>query len=173
MRRRFSVRTVISSVLLLVAATSFAQTANVPLPERADRIVVEKSKREMKLMRGGQVLKSYRVALGAQPVGAKDRQGDHKTPEGIYSVDSKKPNSQFHRALHLSYPSVTDREKARKLGLSPGGDVEIHGLGAKWGWVGAAHRQTNWTDGCIAVTNEEIDEIWPLVEVGTPVEIRP
>jgi murein L,D-transpeptidase YafK len=159
--------------LLLVCTIGFAQTRNAEPATRADRIVVEKSKREMKLMRGSEVLKTYRVALGGQPVGAKDRQGDHKTPEGIYEVDSKKPNSQFHRALHVSYPSPVDRERARKLGVRPGGYVEIHGLGANWGWLGAAHRQRDWTDGCVAVTNQEIDEIWPLVEVGTRVEIRP
>jgi murein L,D-transpeptidase YafK len=172
MKWRFSVWTAIC-VLLLICATTFAQSPNVQSPTRADRIVVEKSKRVMKLMRGSEVLKTYQVALGGQPLGAKDRQGDHKTPEGIYAVDGKKPNSQFHRALHISYPSAVDRDRAKKLGVQPGGDVEIHGLGSMWGWVGAAHRKVDWTDGCIAVTNEEIDEIWPLVEVGTPVEIRP
>ena len=141
--------------------------------KHADKIVIEKSKRTMTLLRGDEVLKTYKVALGGQPVGAKDRQGDHKTPEGSYSVDRKIPNSQFHRALHLSYPSVADRQNAVKLGVRPGGDVEIHGLGAEFGFVGSAHRLHDWTDGCIAVTNEEIDEIWPLVEVGTPVEIIP
>lgn len=138
-----------------------------------DRIVIEKSKRTLTLMSGTKTVKAYKVALGGQPVGAKDRQGDHKTPEGLYSVDAKKTNSQFYKALHISYPSQPDRERARKLGVSPGGDVEIHGLGAKWGWIGAKHRLTDWTDGCIAVTNEEIDEIYPLIKVGTPVEIRP
>ncbi len=138
-----------------------------------DRILIEKSARTMKLMRGNEVLKAYKVALGTQPVGAKERQGDHKTPEGNYIVDGKNPNSQFYRALHISYPSGSDREHARKMGVSPGGDVEIHGLGKGYGWIGAGHRVKDWTDGCIAVTNEEIDEIFPLVAVGTRVEIRP
>ena len=145
-----------------------AQTAS-----RVDGIVIEKSKRMLTLMSGTKRVQTYRVALGGQPVGAKDRQGDHKTPEGIYSVDAKNPNSQFHKALHISYPSQADRANARNLGVSPGGDVEIHGLRAKWGWIGAKHRLTDWTDGCIALTNEEIDEIYPLIKVGTPVEIRP
>src|SRR5690349_12018456 len=97
-----------------------------------DRIVIEKSKRTLTLMDGVKIVKTYKVALGGQPVGAKDRQGDHKTPEGKYAVDAKKANSQFYKALHISYPSKTDREHARKLRVSPGGDVEIHGLGAKW-----------------------------------------
>jgi murein L,D-transpeptidase YafK len=138
-----------------------------------DRIVIAKSKRTLTLMEGPKTGKTYMVALGGQPVGPKDRQGDHKTPEGIYSVDAKNPKSEFHKALHISYPSLSDRANARKLGVSPGGDVEIHGLGAKWGFIGAEHRLTDWTDGCIAVTNDEIDEIYPLIKVGTQVEIRP
>jgi murein L,D-transpeptidase YafK len=140
---------------------------------KVDRIVIEKKKRTLALMAGAKILKTYKVALGGQPVGAKDRQGDHKTPEGIYSVDAKNPNSQFYKALHISYPNQIDRANARKLGVHPGGDVEIHGLGAKWGWIGAKHLLTDWTDGCIAVTNEEINEIFPQIKVGTPVEIRP
>lgn len=127
----------------------------------------------MSLLDGTKVVKTYKVALGGHPEGAKDRQGDHKTPEGVYVIDEKKSASQFHKALHVSYPSEADRERAKKLGVNPGGDIEIHGLGAKWGWVGAAHRANDWTDGCIAVTNEEIDEIYPLIKVGTPVEINP
>jgi murein L,D-transpeptidase YafK len=167
----------ITVCLLVVASLLFvacrANGAAPGPPKQAARIVIEKSKRTMTLMSGTTVLKTYKVALGGQPVGAKQRIGDHKTPEGLYIVDQKKAVSQFHLALHISYPSARDRENARKLGVSPGGDVEIHGLGAKYGWVGAAHLQTDWTDGCIAVTNEEIDEIWPLVAVGTPVEIKP
>ena len=157
----------------LLFAASCANGAAPAPAKQADRIVIEKSKRTMTLMSGATVLKTYKVALGGQPVGAKQRLGDHKTPEGLYAVDQKKADSIFHRALHISYPNARDREYARKLGVSPGGDVEIHGLGARYGWVGAAHRQMDWTDGCIAVTNEEIDEIWPLVAVGTPVEIKP
>lgn len=139
----------------------------------ADRIVVIKHTRTMMLLRGNKVLKTYRVSLGTEPVGPKERSGDHKTPEGLYIVDSKKAHSQFYRALHLSYPNATDRARARKLNVNPGGDVEIHGLGAKYGWIGASQRLYDWTDGCIAATNEEIDEIFSMVSVGTPVEIRP
>jgi murein L,D-transpeptidase YafK len=158
---------VIAGMSVGVASRIAAQTAT-----QVDRIVVEKSTRTLTLMSGSKSLKKYKGALGGQPVGAKDRQGDHKTPEGIYSVDAKNPKSQFYKALHLSYPNAADRANARKLGVSPGGDVEIHGLGAKWGWLGAKHRLTDWTDGCIALTNEEIDEIYPLIKVGTIVEIR-
>jgi murein L,D-transpeptidase YafK len=154
----------------VLAACSSASSA---ATKHANKIVIEKSKRTLTLMSGSEILKTYKVALGGEPVGAKDRQGDHKTPEGLYSVDRKNPNSKFHRALHLSYPSPADKGKAANLGVSPGSDVEIHGLGALFGWVGSKHLLRDWTDGCIAVTNEEIDEIYPLVEVGTPVEIKP
>jgi murein L,D-transpeptidase YafK len=163
------------SSILVIACLSVGGISRLPAQSatKVDRIVIEKNKRTLILMEGKKTLKKYKVALGGQPVGAKDRQGDHKTPEGIYSVDAKNPNSQFYKALHLSYPNQADRANARKLGVSPGGDVEIHGLGAKWGWIGARHSLTDWTDGCIALTNEEIDEIYPLIKVGTLVEIRP
>ena len=140
---------------------------------KADRIVVNKKARTMELMHAGQVLKTYKIALGGEPVGPKTRQGDHRTPEGVYIVDSRNAQSKFHRSLHISYPSAADREHARKLGVSPGGDVFIHGLPNGYGFVGAAHRARDWTDGCVAVTDLEIEEIWKLVDNGTTVEIRP
>jgi murein L,D-transpeptidase YafK len=164
-----------TNLLLLVSVcipSGFARQASSPAL-LADRIVIIKSTRTMNLLSRGKVLKSYKVALSSHSVGPKERFGDHRTPEGIYSVDWKNPKSQFHLALHISYPNAADREKARKLGVDPGGEIEIHGLGAKFGWIGARHRETDWTEGCIAVTNEEIDEIWKLVPVGIPVEIRP
>jgi len=142
-----------------------------PVP-KADRIVVMKSAHTMMLMSNGQAIRTYKVALG-DPHGSKTQIGDKKTPEGVYFVDGKNPHSLFHRALHLSYPNAADRERARRLGVRPGGDIEIHGLPAQYAWMGAAHRSIDWTTGCIAVTNPEIDEIWDLVAVGTPVEIRP
>ncbi len=125
----------------------------------------------MALLRNGKVLKTYKVALSTVPVGPKEREGDHKVPEGLYVVDSKNAHSKFHLALHISYPNAADRERARKLGVKPGGDIEIHGLGPNVAWVGSLHRQIDWTNGCIAVTNSEIEEIWRLVQVETTVEI--
>lgn len=127
----------------------------------------------MELTQAGQVLKAYKIALGGEPVGPKTRQGDHRTPEGLYLIDSRNAHSKFHRSLHISYPNAADRDRARKLGVSPGGDVFIHGLPNGYGLVGAAHRARDWTDGCVAVTDQEIEEIWKLVNNGTPVEIRP
>lgn len=166
---RFSVVTLLLWPAFCVPITSSAS----PNTRVADHILILKSAHTMTLMNGKDVLKTYKVALGIEPVGAKTRTGDHKTPEGIYTVDAKNAHSHFHWALHLSYPNASDRARARQLGVSPGSDVEIHGLEDKYAWIGAAHRQTDWTDGCIAVTNSEIEEIWPLVAVGTIVEIRP
>jgi murein L,D-transpeptidase YafK len=141
--------------------------------EKVDLIVIVKSSHTMTLMSKGNALKTYRVALSAVPVGAKERAGDHKVPEGKYTIDEKKPVSRFHLALHVSYPNATDRARAQKLGVEPGGEIEIHGLEKKYAWVGSMHRAKDWTDGCIAVTDAEIEEIYPLVPVGTAVEIRP
>lgn len=158
---------------LLCAVGCAADKSTPPLEKQADRIVIVKSARTMTLMRDGKPLKTYEVALSRQPMGPKEQVGDHKVPEGEYVVDSKNPRSRFDRALHISYPNAADREHARKLGVDPGGNVEIHGVWRAFSWVGSVHRWIDWTDGCIAVTNSEIEEIWPLVPVETPVEIRP
>ena len=104
-----------------------------------DRITIVKSTRTMTLESNGKMVKTYNVALGGHPLGPKQQQGDHRTPEGIYFVDAKNPQSQFYMALHVSYPSSEDRRRARKAGMRPGGDVEIHGLGKQYGWIGARH----------------------------------
>jgi murein L,D-transpeptidase YafK len=148
-----------------------AQTA--PNALHADRVVVLKKERTLELLSAGKVIKSYKIALGGDPLGPKTRQGDHKTPEGVYVLDSRNSHSQFHRAIHISYPNARDRASAQAKGVSPGGDVFVHGLPNGYGWVGGSHRMKDWTDGCIAVTNEEIEEIWKAVDDGTPIEIRP
>jgi murein L,D-transpeptidase YafK len=142
-------------------------------PLLADRIVIMKSEHTLTLMHEGKVLKSYKVALGTTPVGAKTRQGDGKTPEGLYVIDSRNSHSQFHLSLHISYPNAADRARAANLKVSPGGDIMIHGLAPSFAYLGALHRKTDWTLGCIAVTDPEIEEIWRLVPNGTPVEIKP
>src|SRR5215469_13679882 len=122
---------------------------------KADQIVIVKSERTLTLLRQGQVLKTYKVALGHEPLGAKRRRGDNKTPEGEYVIDSRNPHSQFHLALHISYPNSDDRARAKRLGVNPGGDIMIHGLPPAYSWLGAAHRATDWTLGCVAVTDSE------------------
>lgn len=140
---------------------------------KADRILVEKSKRKLTLLREETVLKMYRIALGKNPVGPKVLQGDRKTPEGMYLIDYRNGESDYHLSLHISYPNADDIQRVKELSLSPGGDIMIHGIKKGFGWFGLLHRFFDWTDGCIAVTNSEIEEIWHLVPDGTPVEIRP
>jgi murein L,D-transpeptidase YafK len=137
-----------------------------------DEIVIRKARRELLLMEAGKAVKRYRVALGRSPVGAKERQGDGRTPEGRYEISGRNPKSAFHLSLRISYPNEQDRERARQLGVDPGGDIMIHGLPNGQGPLGAAHRLRDWTEGCVAVTNEEIEEIWKLVANGTPVQIE-
>jgi murein L,D-transpeptidase YafK len=155
----------------LVCGMCWAQTAARPL--HADRIVVLKKARTLELLSQGKVIKTYKIALGGDPVGPKIRLGDHKTPEGVYVLDSRNAHSQFYKSIHISYPNARDRAAAKRQGVSPGGDVFVHGLPRGYGWVGESHRLKDWTDGCIAVTNEEIDEIWKAVPDGTRIEIRP
>ena len=127
----------------------------------------------MELIAGNKVIRTYKVSLGRGGLAPKERQGDGRTPEGHYIIDAKYAASNYHKALHVSYPNAEDRKRAASLGVAPGGAIMIHGLPNGKGWIGAAHRLYDWTLGCIAVTDEEIDEIFKLVPVGTPVEIRP
>jgi murein L,D-transpeptidase YafK len=162
--------------VILVTVTRFlliALAIGLAPAGEADRIVVHKARRELLLLRHGEVLKTYRVALGTNPVGPKIREGDRRTPEGLYRIDGRYTKSQYHMALHISYPNPSDRERARRLGVKPGSDILIHGLPNGQGSIGKAHLQSDWTWGCIAVTDEEIEEIWRLVPNGTVIEIRP
>jgi murein L,D-transpeptidase YafK len=154
---------------------SFDAGAPAPLPAnaRADWVVVLKKQRSLHLMSQGKILKSYRISLGSEPAGAKTQEGDHKTPEGSYVLDRRNPKSKFYRSIHVSYPSAQDSAHAEKLGVPPGGDIFIHGLPNGFGWLSASHRLKDWTDGCIAVTDKEMDEIWRAVGDGTPIDIRP
>lgn len=140
---------------------------------RADRVVVHKSDRLLRLMKGETVLKTYRVSLGGNPLGPKQREGDQRTPEGEYRIDYRNPASSFHLALHISYPSPADSERAQRAGLPAGGDIMIHGTPNGYGWIGRLHRLRDWTAGCVAVTDREIEEIWNAVPDGTPVSLRP
>lgn len=139
----------------------------------ADSIVIEKKARRLTLFRLGRPMRSYLVALGGQPVGDKLSAGDRRTPEGLFSIEGRNPNSQYHLALRISYPDASHRLRAEALGVDPGGNIVIHGLPNGKGKVGAYHRTTDWTNGCVALTDEEIEEIWSVVPIGTPVHIKP
>jgi murein L,D-transpeptidase YafK len=133
---------------------------------RADLVVVSKKRREMVLLRGESVLRTYRIALGREPVGPKRQEGDGRTPEGRYIIDRRNAKSGYHLSLHISYPDASDVARALEAGVDPGGDIMIHGL------KDGARREGDWTQGCIAVTDEEMDEIWGLVGEGTAIWIE-
>ncbi|MGF1772576.1 L,D-transpeptidase family protein [Vibrio wakamikoensis] len=137
-----------------------------------DRVEVKKSVRRMYLMDGDVVVREYRIALGKSPRGHKIQEGDNRTPEGKYYLDFVMDDSAFYRSMHISYPNLRDKNRAESLGVSPGGNIKIHGL--KNGDRRAAQfiQSFDWTNGCIAITNEEMDELVSLVKIGTPIYIR-
>jgi murein L,D-transpeptidase YafK len=141
--------------------------------EPADKVLIEKKERRLTLLSKGEVIKTYKIALGGNPVGPKERQGDNKTPEGTYIIDSRNRDSGYHLSLHISYPNEKDKIRAKELGVSPGGDIMIHGFKNGHSLVGASHEEVDWTKGCVAVTDQEMEEIYKLVPNGTIVEIRP
>jgi murein L,D-transpeptidase YafK len=159
------------SILLAVLMPFFCGSEEAA-PIKADRVYVSKGKRLLMLMKGDEVLKQYHIALGGEPKGHKTRLGDSRTPEGDYFLDRRNPKSKFHLSMHISYPNENDILAARELGVEPGGNIMIHGLPEGKAWVGSLHTLLNWTDGCIAVTNEEMDEIWRYVPDGTPIRIE-
>lgn len=146
--------------------------ARLSLP-KADRVVVLKSERKLYLMANNKVMRTYRIALGRYARGQKIREGDARTPEGSYTLDFKLRDSGFYRAIQISYPNERDIVRARNLGVDPGGQIMIHGLPNQMRADDVGHPTLDWTQGCIAVTNREIDEIWRLVDLGTPIEIYP
>lgn len=139
----------------------------------ADSVVVEKGSRKLTLFYRGTVVKTYLVALGANPTGPKIRKGDNRTPEGVYRIEGRNPQSKYHLALRVSYPNAQDRARAARLGVSPGGDIMIHGLPRAFASVGANHRLDDWTQGCIALTNQEIEEVYRSVRLGATILIKP
>jgi murein L,D-transpeptidase YafK len=162
----------IGLVLLVLSADALMAKDGLPPGARADVVLIDKSGHTLTLLAKGKVLHSYLVALGHGGLAPKTQEGDGRTPEGRYKIDSRLEHSTFHRALHISYPSPADVARAKMLGVKPGGAIMIHGLRNGMGWIGARHRNIDWTNGCIAVTDDEIDEIWRAVPNGTTVEIR-
>ena len=164
-----------TALMVFVALFTWANWPTPALPQgvTADRILVRKSSRTLELYRDDVLLKRYSIALGLQPLGAKQREGDRRTPEGRYRIDFRKADSGYHRALHISYPSRADRARAVRDGVAPGGAVMIHGMRNGFDWIGRMHRWFDWTHGCVAMTNAELDELWRAVPDGTPIELRP
>jgi murein L,D-transpeptidase YafK len=156
-----------------MAAANYLDRDALPPGAVADRILIEKQARQLTLLTEGKTLREYRIALGREPVGHKTAEGDGRAPEGIYRIDSRNQRSRFHLSLHISYPQPADEKRAAQLGRSPGKDIMIHGLPNGLGWIGRLHRIFDWTAGCIALTNPEIEEVWKTAQDGTVVEIRP
>ena len=159
--------------LLFGAILYCKSTPRVKTISHIDFICVEKEKRLLKIYNLGQLIKTYNIALGFSPQGHKRQEGDGKTPEGVYVISHKNPQSQFYLSLKISYPNESDRKYAQANNFSPGGDIMIHGLGKAFSWLGKLHRNKDWTLGCIALTNEEIKEIYNATSIGTKIEIRP
>jgi murein L,D-transpeptidase YafK len=167
--------TFVSFIIVLVGLPIyyFYPEGKLPRGIEIDRMIVYKSKRQLLVYSKGKLQKTYTIALGRQPDGAKQFEGDRKTPEGVYYINDKNPNSGWHKNLGISYPNQEDIKYARQLGKSPGGNIKIHGLQNKRGYIGKMHRWKDWTLGCIAVTNEEMDELYRAVVIGTKIEILP
>ncbi len=139
----------------------------------ADSIVVEKARHSMTLYQAGFPVRTYNIALGKQPLGDKVMRGDGRTPEGVFRIDARNPESKYYKSLHVSYPDAAHQKRAAALGVAAGGDIMIHGLPRGLEQVGAAHRDFDWTEGCVALTNDEIDELWRALPDGTPIQIKP
>lgn len=138
-----------------------------------DKIIVNKSNRLMSIYQNDKLITTYKIALGKNPIGHKEFEGDKKTPEGIYIINSKNPNSGWHKNLGISYPNDNDVVQADKYSKRAGGDIKIHALRNGFGFIGSFHRNFDWTNGCIAVTDEEIDQLYEAVKIGAVIEIYP
>lgn len=152
---------------------SFKTSNNLSYQSKIDKIVVLKSKKNLLIYAQNQVVKTYKIALGRQPVGKKEIEGDKKTPEGNYTIWKKGPHAKYHKYLFISYPNKSDILNAHKKNKEPGGLIYIHGLNKRYAQLGRLHTLKDWTLGCIAVTNDEIDELYKLIKVGTKIEIKP
>lgn len=150
-------------LLLILSFTSLAEV---------DLVKVDKSERKLYLLDGDKIVKEYHVSFGANPKGHKQQEGDERTPEGEYILDYKKEDSSFYRSMHISYPNDTDIANAKKIGVSPGGFIMVHGQRNWLGWLSPITQKFNWTNGCIALRNSEMDEFMALVKVGTKIKIE-
>jgi murein L,D-transpeptidase YafK len=164
---------VLGFVLVAAAIYYFYPEQKLPPGTKIDKLVVIKSERIMEAYSGDELIKTYKIALGRHPVGDKQAQGDKRTPEGEYIINDRNANSGYHKNLGVSYPDKADRAAAKALGVDPGGEIKIHGLKNGIGAIGKFHRLLDWTAGCIAVTDQEVDELYDAVENGTPIIIKP
>lgn len=166
-----TMKQLIKAIWLIFAALLLTTPAH--SVQKADMVVVIKSEKRLFLMQTGKVFASFPATFGAKPRGHKQQQGDERTPEGLYVLDYKNSKSKFYKSIHVSYPNAVDRRRARKQGVDPGGDIMIHGQTNEWGWAAPIAQLFNWTNGCIALRNRDMDKVWKAVDIGTPIEIKP
>lgn len=157
-------------ILIILLTSSSVYSVN---SQKADEVLVIKSERRLYLINNGKTFATYKVTFGGDPNGHKQIQGDQKTPEGKYLLDYKNANSRYYKSIHISYPNKKDRENAKRLGASPGGEIMIHGQLNGWEWAAPLVQLFSWTDGCIALTNKDMDQLWLAIDPGTPIEIKP
>jgi len=160
----------ILALLFVLAIPATMQAGEFP---RADLVVIEKAARKLHLLQRGEIFRTFRIALGIRPTGDKQHEGDFRTPEGKYLLDSRNPDSDFFLSIHISYPDAADRREAREKGVDPGGAIMIHGQPNMPTRSEAYYRTQDWTNGCIAVSNSDMIDIWLMTSENTPIEIRP
>ena len=160
----------LTACLLLVASPAVIQAGEFPV---ADKVVIDKSERVLQLMKGGEVFRTFKIALGIRPEGGKREEGDFKTPEGRYMLDTRNPKSDFFLSIHVSYPDASDSREARARGVAPGGAIMIHGQPNEPTRSETYYRSQDWTNGCVAVSNSDMIDIWLMTPDNTPIEIRP
>ena len=158
---------------LLLALLLNLQMANGAGVQKAEVVLVIKSENRLHLISKDERFATFKVTFGAEPVGHKQARGDERTPEGHYVLGYKNSNSDFYKSIHISYPNAKDRENARRLGVDPGGDIMIHGQANGWEWASPLVQLFSWTDGCVALSNRDMDQVWAAVDPGTPIDIRP
>lgn len=168
-------RIILVAILLLVIALiyNYYPEQKLSANSNVDFLLVQKSEHKMMAFANGKLLKTYTVSFGDAPIGHKEFEGDEKTPEGIYFINAKNDKSGYHKNLGISYPNDKDRAHAKAIGKPVGGDIKIHALKNGIGFINKFQRWLNWTNGCIAVTNSEVDELYASVKIGTKIEIKP
>ena len=158
---------------VLIALLFILQTTNVMGEKKADEVLVIKSKKRLYLLNKGETFAFFHVAFGSKPKGHKLEQGDGRTPEGRYILDYKNVGSAYYKSIHISYPNAKDRKEAQKRSVDPGGDIMIHGQKNGYGRLSLLVQRFNWTNGCIALSDRDMEQVWMAVDPGTPIEIRP
>jgi murein L,D-transpeptidase YafK len=173
MKKPASAKVLLSQLLVSLVVTMLPmaiQAGDFPV---ADKVIIEKAARKLHLLQNGKAFRTFKIALGIRPKGDKQKEGDFKTPEGRYLLDSRNQNSDFFLSIHVSYPNATDRQEAKKLGVEPGGAIMIHGQPNEPTRSEVYYRSQDWTNGCIALSNSDMIDIWLMTGENTPIEILP